>query len=284
MQLNSELAIDMCFAKRNIGSTYRSFDNLIPYHHRRYSVTIQNSATDLYVTRSREPLSLTPSSEEAVIHMECKTELAISEKSQLTADSDRGSWSAESLVDGMESEAVTLCKPNIAITLVLEIEAVESINTPIDCSQEGGPVDNSYIDNVSVTGCCCINWSVGQNETVSVEEVDTNTNECSGLVSVERSTPQSTLNTELAFKEVRPFISDDDGTSHYESTFGTLPSGKINYNYSDLSFKSKIAGLADGYCEKDMAQKSHDHHQLMLPCTVDGQVKSDGLVVSGIVI
>ena len=208
--------------------------------------------------------------------MECKKELAIIEKSQLIADSVGGSWNAEPSVDDMESEAVTLYKPNVAITLVLETGLAEPSNIPVDCNEEGGPVDNS------VTGCHCINWSVGQNETFAEE--DTNTNECFSLTSVQRSTPQSTLNKELAFKEVRPFISDDNGTSHYESTFGTLPSDRINYNYSDLSFKAKIVGLADGHCEKDIAQKSHDHQQLMLPCTIDGQVKSDGLVVSGIVI
>lgn len=122
---------------------------------------------------------------------------------------------------------------------------------------------------------------IGQNEMVPEEQADANTNEGSSLTSEQRSTPQSTLNKELAFKEVRPFISDDDGTSHHESTFGILSSGKMNYNYSDLSFKAKIAGLSDGYCEKDMAQKSHDHQQLMLPSTIDGQAKSDGLVVSG---
>lgn len=92
--------------------------------------------------------------------MEYRTELVINEESQLTADSDGGSWNAELLADGMESEAVTLCKPNIAITMILETGPTESINTPVDCFQEGEPVDNSYTDKVSLIECRRINWSV----------------------------------------------------------------------------------------------------------------------------
>lgn len=264
----------MCFAKRNTGSAARSFDNLNLYHEK-YNATIQFSAeTELSVTRPREPLGLMLSSEEAK-HMEYITELAIND---MSACSSGGSCSTESLPDGMESEAVTLSTRNIARTMVLEAGPVGLSNTlAVDCNQEGEPVENSYADNVSVTGCY-ISWSVGHNEILSEEETDTNTNECSSLPSVDRSTP-STLNKEPAFKELRPFNSVDDGTSHNESTLGILPSGKVNHNYSDLSFKARIAGLSGGYCEKAIAEKSHDHHQLTLPCTTDDQVKPDSVVV-----
>ena len=268
----------MCFAKRNIGFAGRSFDNLNPYHEK-YSATIQRqfSETELSVTRPREPLGLILSSEEAK-YMEYITEFAIN---GMSACSNGGSCSTESLPDGMESEAVTLSTRNIARTMVLEAGPVELSNTlAVDCNQEGEPVEKSYADNVSVTGCY-ISWSVGHNEILSEEETDTNTNECSSLPSMDRSTP-STLNKEPAFKELRPFNSVDDGTaSHNESTLGILSNGKVNHNYSDLSFKARIAGLSGGYCEKAIAEKSHDHHQLTLPCTTDDQVKPDSVVVPG---
>ena len=275
----------MCLAKGNIESICRSFDDLI-LHHGRCSITLRNSATESDVTWAKEPLrpTLILSSGEAS-HVQYKTDLAINaDMSQLIAGNDGGSYNTESLTDGIESVAVAHRKPNIARTLVMETGSVEPNNTPVDCNQEGGSLNNSYVDNVSSTVHHCINWSVGQNEIFSEEETDTSTNKCSDIISLERSTPRSALNKEPAFKEVRPFVSDDDGTSYNESTFGILPSGIINYNYSDLSYKAKIAGLAGGYCDKDMTQKSHDDHQVTLPCTIDGQVKPHGVVVSGIVI
>ena len=108
----------------------------------------------------------------------------------------------------------------------------------------------------------------------SVEETGLNPNNIFAVA--ERATQQSTDFKELS-RDVKAFISDDDGASCNEATFGILSSDRRNFSYSDYSFRAKIVGnsaLTDAYYESDKPHKPQDDHlKLPYPSSSNGPVK-----------
>ena len=198
---------------------------------------------------------------EEVNHIEGKSELAMIEITELLEECDN-------------IFNFNCC----AGTLVMESGPATAENVTADCN-EGELVHNMNEKGASMTVPYLHSSSTSGDQIVSAEE--TNRESPNKDASQKRSTSlqnaDPTLNELPSRDNIMPFASDDDGTSHNESTFGILPGDRRNFNYSNYSFKSRIVGnsaLTDAYCESDRPHKSQGH-QLILPYpgAIDGHVK-----------
>ena len=258
----------MCFAK---GDT----DRLSCHIKYRSKLPLPLSSTKNHAARhyiSSETDHLMTSSEE-VNHVECKAECIIYHRvARLTKSPD----------DSLEHDGAALCKLKRCVgSLVLE--TVQADNYTVDCSEEE-LVYNA--DEVSTSATkCYINWSTGETD-YSKEETRVNGNECFNATSQQRTTPCNnpdfSINEEPASRDIRAFLSDDDGTSRNESTFGALSHDRRIYKYSDYSFKAKIVGnseLAGSHCTSDGPRKPDNHQWTSTHSSViDSQVKPDDVV------
>ena len=87
-----------------------------------------------------------------------------------------------------------------------------------------------------------------------------------------------TLYEKPVSRDVRVFVSEDDGSSHSESSFGYISSHRRDVNYSNYSYKARIVGnseLAGAYSETDKPQDN-----LLCPSSGDGPDKK-ATVITG---
>ena len=134
---------------------------------------------------------------------------------------------SEITMNNMKHEDTELCWPNhCAGTLVME--AGPEDNVAIDCSEGAFNGDGN---NTAVT-VCCINWALGDYENLinSEEEI------CAKITSKE---------LKANFREIRPFVSEDDGSSHNELALGYFSSEKGYFGYGSFSFNAKMVGNSE---------------------------------------
>ena len=205
-------------------------------------------------------------------YVECQEELMLQKASRQTSSNLEDTKLVE---NDIKCEGAKVCRRNCcAGSLVLETGSVHNVAT--DCSEEE-LVYNADVDDKAMTTACYIRWSRSQID--SEEECGISTNNCLSSASMERSAPQPHSNITLYEKpvsrDVRVFVSEDDGISHSESSFGHFPSHRRDVNYSNHSYKARIVGnseLADAYSKSDKPQDN----QLTFPCakTSDGPDKN----------
>ena len=220
----------------------------------------KNYATSQYI--SSETDNLMTSSEE-VNHVECKAEYIIHHHvARSTVKNGGGVECTKSPDDSLEHDGAALRKLKCCVgSLVLE--TVQADNCTVDCIEEELVYNADEISTTSTR--CYINWSTSDTDD-SKEETGVNGNEF--FNSQQRTTPCNnpdfSINEEPASRDIRAFLSDDDGTSRNESTFGALSHDRRIYKYSDYSFKAKIVGnseLAGSHCTSDAPHKP-DNHQV----------------------
>lgn len=155
---------------------------------------------------------------EEVNHVNCKGQLVIHQHvSEIT----------RALMNNVKREGTELGRPShCAKTLVME--AGPEDNVAVDCSEGAFNGDG----NDTAVTVCCINWTLCDYENAmnSKEEIGINTIEVT--------------NKELKanFREIRPFVSEDDGSSCNELAFGNFPSDKT---YTNCSFHAKMVGNSE---------------------------------------
>lgn len=197
---------------------------------------------------------------EEINHPESKTELTMAHQHKLNKSDNTESPT--------QYDNTVLLKPS-AGTLVM----TDSVTT--DCSEEELLHCTDVDDTKEATVCCHTNCTASY--VYPEEESGLNPNDT--FTVSERATQQNidfALTKELS-RDVKAFLSDDDGTSHNEATFGILSSDRRNFNYSDYSLKAKIVGnsqLIDAYCESDRPHKPQDDHlKLPYPTNSNGPIK-----------
>ena len=198
---------------------------------------------------------------EEINYVECQEELILQKVSRSTASNSEDT----KLVDDdmhMKCEVATFCRPNCcAGSLVWETGSVHNIAT--DCS-EGELVHNADVDDKAVRTICYIECSISSKDSVE-ESGGMNTNNGASMQRSAQPHANITLYEKPVSRDVRAFVSEDDGISHSESSFGYISSHRRDVNYSNYSYKARIVGnseLAGAYSETD---KPRDN-QLTLPC------------------
>ena len=209
------------------------------------------SSTDHLTTQYALIHHLTMSVEE-VNHTNCLVELiTVQSVSRSIGINAPVSGDTEPLVDGMKCESTMLCKPNCCA----EAETGSVNNEAIGCSDhEEELVYNATIDNKEMM-THYTEWS-----TSPEEETGTSTNKGPSLTSIQRSAQLHTKYEKPASRDVWTFVSEDDGISHNESTFGSFSSHRRDVNYNNHSYKSRTfanSELAGAYSETDRPQGNH---------------------------
>lgn len=190
---------------------------------------------------------------EEINYVGYQEELIVQKASRPTASNPEDT----ELVDDMKCEGATFCKPNCcAGSLVWETGSVHNVAT------EEELVHNTDVDDKTMTTTYYTEWSTSPKD--SEEESGMSTNNGLSPVSMQRSAQPHTLHEKPVSGDVRAFVSEDDGISRSESSFGYLSSHRRDVNYSNYSYKARIVGnseLAGVYSEAD---KPRDN-QLTLP-------------------
>ena len=215
---------------------------------------------------------------EEIKYAEYQEELVLQKASRSTACN---SEDTELVDNDMKCEGATFCRPNCcAGSLVWETGSVQH-NAAADCS-EGELVHNTDVDDNVMPMTCYTECSTSSKDLVE-ESGGMSTNNGHSSASMQRSA-QPHANIALYEKpvsgDIRAFVSEDDGISRSESSFGYISSHRRDVNYSNYSYKARIVGnseLAGAYSETD---KPRDN-QLTLPRPSSSDGSDKTTVITG---
>ena len=264
--------MNMRVARRQIKTSEWSYGDstFYPSRYSLYETKLWSPSRD-HATTEYSPVA----SFQELTHIECSEELVAHQKASKRAlDEGAVSENTDLLNNGwMKYTSTTLGKPDIAVTLVLESKSADLENIPMHCHKEFVCSTNTD-DEISVT----ISYTSDENEIDSEEETNVNFSKDTGFTSQERSLQKNdfSLTHDFPFRDVRAFVSDDDGTAYNESTYGIVQHSRRNVDYSNCSFKSKIVGtseLAGAYYESNRPHKPQNQLTLSQPNSNDSIVK-----------
>ena len=101
----------------------------------------------------------------------------------------------------------------------------------VECSEGAFNGDGN---NTAVT-VCCINWALGDyKNTINPEE--------------ETGTKTASKELKANFREIRPFASEDDGSSRNELALGNFSSEKGYFGYGSFPLIARMMGNSELVC------------------------------------
>lgn len=212
---------------------------------------------------------------ELVNHVKSKADSMILQNlSRVMISSDIRSTCLENATSfGMKCDGLTLHKSYCSTRSF--VYTASTGPAPVD-SSNGEIVHNTCAHNndALVTTSCIVSSTTDHTNRVDSEEETDITKDHTSLLRATLHDADFIPNKEPPFM---PFVSDDDGFTRNEPTFGVLPSDRRNVNHSSQSYKARIVSnpeLTVVNCETDGALKPKSHH-LALPhhITSGGPVK-----------